>query len=81
MVIQCYGCQPLPSTSCDGTFNEHIDHILTNMEVNILTTGQNVVDILTTLLNILITKCLQCFDAVGWEGHPACKKLRGGVLA
>ena len=27
--------------------------------------------------------CLQCFDAVGWvaEGHPACKKLRGGVLA
>jgi len=27
--------------------------------------------------------CLQCFDAVGWwqEGHPACKKLSGGVLA
>ena len=26
---------------------------------------------------------LQCFDAlVGWqEGHPACKKLSGGVLA
>jgi len=25
---------------------------------------------------------LQCFDAVGWvqEGHPACKKLSGGVL-
>jgi len=25
----------------------------------------------------------QCFDAVGWqqEGHPACKKLSGGVLA
>jgi len=26
--------------------------------------------------------CLQCFDAVGrQEGHPACKKLSGGVLA
>jgi len=27
--------------------------------------------------------CLQCFDAVGWtaEGHPACKKQSGGVLA
>ena len=26
--------------------------------------------------------CLQCFDTVGWqEGHPACKKLSGGVLA
>ena len=27
--------------------------------------------------------CLQCFDAVVWwqEGHPACKKLSGGVLA
>jgi len=26
---------------------------------------------------------LQCSDAVGWveEGHPACKKLSGGVLA
>jgi len=26
---------------------------------------------------------LQCFDSVGWrqEGHPACKKLSGGVLA
>ena len=28
-------------------------------------------------------QCLQCFDTVGWakEGHPACKKLSGGVLA
>ena len=28
-------------------------------------------------------KSLQCFDAVGWrqEGHPACKKQSGGVLA
>jgi len=27
--------------------------------------------------------CLQCFDAVGWaeEGHPACEKLNGGMLA
>ena len=27
--------------------------------------------------------CLQCFDTVGsgQEGHPACKKLSGGVLA
>ena len=27
--------------------------------------------------------CLQCSDAVGWaaEGHPACKKQSGGVLA
>ena len=26
--------------------------------------------------------CLKCFDAVGWAaGHPACKKLSGGVLA
>ena len=27
--------------------------------------------------------CLQCFDAVvgRQEGHPACKKLSGGVLA
>ena len=24
--------------------------------------------------------CIQCFDAVGWEGHPACKKQSGGVL-
>jgi len=32
---------------------------------------------------VLITTGLQCFDAVGWgqEGHPACKKLSGGVLA
>ena len=30
-----------------------------------------------------ICMCLQCFDAVGWwqEGHPACKKPSGGVLA
>jgi len=28
-------------------------------------------------------EALQCFDTVVWEqeGHPACKKLRGGVLA
>jgi len=26
--------------------------------------------------------CLQYFDTVGWhEGHPACKKLSGGMLA
>ena len=32
---------------------------------------------------LLSTWCLKCFDAVGWagEGHPACKKLSGGVLA
>ena len=33
----------------------------------------------------IINYCLQCFDAVGCigrqEGHPACKKLSGGVLA
>jgi len=30
-----------------------------------------------------LPRCLQCFDAVGWgqEGHPACKKPSGGVLA
>ena len=27
------------------------------------------------------TKCLQWFDAVGWEGYPVCKKLSGGMLA
>ena len=32
---------------------------------------------------VIVVVCLQCFDAVGmWqEGHPACKKLSGGVLA
>jgi len=32
---------------------------------------------------LLLLKCLQFFDTVGWwqEGHPACKKLSGGVLA
>jgi len=47
----------------------------------------------TTLRNILVhlkdrisneeMRFLQCFDAVGWqqEGHPACNKLSGGVLA
>jgi len=35
----------------------------------------------TSFGTILIAFCLQCFDAVGWqEGHPACKKLSGGVL-
>jgi len=31
----------------------------------------------------VIDQFLQCFDTVGWaaEGHPACKKLSGGVLA
>ena len=34
-------------------------------------------------LFVSLILCLQCFDAVGWaaEGHPACKKLCGGVLA
>ena len=40
-------------------------------------------------LIIFLLYCLQCFSAfsaltllVGWqEGHPACKKLSGGVLA
>jgi len=32
--------------------------------------------------NLQLATSLQCFDAVGWaaEGHPACKKLSGGVL-
>jgi len=32
---------------------------------------------------MLLPSCLQCFDTVGWvqEGHPACKKLNGGMLA
>ena len=31
----------------------------------------------------LVCFSLECVDAVGWqqEGHPACKKLSGGVLA
>jgi len=31
----------------------------------------------------MLLGCLQCFDAVGWTagGHPACKKLSGGMLA
>ena len=36
------------------------------------------------LLTYLLFLCLQCFDAVSWaqqEGHPACKKLSGWVLA
>jgi len=38
---------------------------------------QNYVTVLAMIL------CLQCFDAVvgRQEGHPACKKLSGGVLA
>jgi len=34
-------------------------------------------------LFFITLSCLQCFDAVGWatEGHPACKKLSGGMLA
>jgi len=34
------------------------------------------------LINLFAT-CLQCFDVVDGqqEGHPACKKLSGGVLA
>jgi len=32
---------------------------------------------------LCLIKCLQYFDTVGWaaEGHPACKKLSGEVLA
>jgi len=31
---------------------------------------------------LFFSVCLQCFDTVGrQEGHPACKKLSGGVLA
>jgi len=32
---------------------------------------------------VIVVVCLQCFDTVGMrqEGHPACKKLSGGVLA
>jgi len=35
------------------------------------------------MMFILPLVCLQCFDTVGGrqEGHPACKKLSGGVLA
>jgi len=35
------------------------------------------------LLSLLLSSCFQCFDAVvgRQEGHPACKKLSGGVLA
>ena len=35
------------------------------------------------IVSVVLYLCLQCFDAVGWaaEGHPACKKLSGGVLA
>ena len=34
----------------------------------------------TSVLRIFLTVnccafCLQCFDAVGWEGHPACKNM------
>ena len=31
----------------------------------------------------VVLLCFQCFDAVNWqqEGHLACKKLSGGVLA
>jgi len=36
-------------------------------------------------VNMLFIKggSLQSFDAVGWadKGHPACRKLNGGVLA
>jgi len=33
----------------------------------------------TPQYQILLNVCLQCFDAVV-EGHPACKKLSGGIL-
>jgi len=35
-----------------------------------------------TIIAELVFDCIQCFDAVGgWqEGHPACKKLSGGML-
>ena len=46
-----------------------------------------VADTVMVIINIVILPLLhwpylQCFDAVGWaqEGHPACKKLSGGVL-
>jgi len=33
-------------------------------------------------VTVLLSHCLQCFDAVGWAaGRAACKKLSGGVLA
>ena len=45
-------------------------------------TSRNIQVFLICLLLCVFAWCLQCFDAVGWqEGHPACKKLSGGVLA
>ena len=36
--------------------------------------------VFTKLLSLSF--CFQCFDTVGWqEGHLACKKRSGGVLA
>jgi len=48
--------------------------------------GAGVVICLLLFLIVLLyhTHCAfsECFDAVGWqEGHPAFKKLSGGVLA
>jgi len=39
--------------------------------------------IVVSVLNVSVCILCQCFDTVGWaqEGHPACKKLSGGVLA
>jgi len=46
----------------------------------------NMSELFVSIVVIIVIKCLQCFDAVGvlvgqQEGHPACKKLSGGMLA
>jgi len=52
-------------------------------EISFLRTSQEVAMATKFCWLQCVGVCLQCFDTVGWaqEGHLACKKLSGGVLA
>jgi len=76
---------PSPQKSClFGVSSVVLNHIIAC--VIIIHVSQNSVDAFVKLMKLVIVRCGHAFSAltllVGWqEGHPACKKLSGGVLA
>ena len=78
-------CPPPPKKSClFGVSSVVLNHIIAC--VIIIHVSQNSVDAFVKLMKLVIVRCGHAFSAltllVGCqEGHPACKKLSGGVLA
>jgi len=67
--------------------DESNDHVMSVWDWQKTERGQRITDVKVALTTLLYTVLLLlAFSAltllVGWqEGHPACKKLSGGVLA